>query len=177
MNENHIKAKELLHHCDRCVRYHNARRAFFDFWNKLILASIVFLNSGAVAILITKSNTNLVAIIALIPALLLVINLVYDLANKARIHEFLSRRFHAIEILIDTDQANDDKIMEWRKQMNIIYADEPPTYHALNAVCFNDSTKALGYDRKYFHEIVWWKYFLRNWIRFSATEFPQPNLA
>lgn len=61
--------------------------------------------------------------------------------------------------------------------MNIIYKDEPATYYALDALCSNESTRALGYDHKHLQKIAWWKSILRNWVKFSATDFPQPNLA
>ncbi|MCY4642976.1 MAG: hypothetical protein OXC41_09875 [Gammaproteobacteria bacterium] len=178
MTDSKKQAKKLLHDCDRCARYHSERRTFFDVWNKVILVGIVFLNSGAVAtISIDQTNWKWAMGLTLISPLLVAINLVFDLTNKARNHEFLSRRFHALEMSIDVDEASEEKVREWRKCIYSIYEDEPATYYALNAICYNDATQALGYSKKFTLSVTSGQRRLRHWVKYSATDFDQPNLA
>ncbi len=114
----------------------------------------------------------LTAIIMLVPTLVGAITVVWKPTNRARDHEMLSRKYYGIAKEIDVENVDQEKIKKWRKKMLGIYEDEPAVYHALNAVCYNAVTQALGYDKDKFQQVARWRYHLRNWFRFSAKDFP-----
>ena len=51
------------------------------------------------------------------------------------------------------------------------YADEPPTYHALSATCYNAANLARNREPEYLFPMKFYHYLFRNWIRFSDGKF------
>lgn len=173
-----LEAKDFLHDCDRSARYHMARMAYFDFWNKVILVSVIFINSSAVVLFVADidklGSSGLISGLMLIPAFLVSISVVLNLNNKARDHQFLARQFYEMAASIDVDKANQENVQIWYKAIIKLYATEPAAvYHALNAECSNAASQALGYGKEKFQRVVWWQYMFRNWCRFSAEDFPR----
>ena len=70
----------------------------------------------------------------------------------------LSRKYYGIAKEIDVENADQEKIEKWHKEILGIYEDEPAVYHALNAAGYNAATQALGYDKNKFQQVAWWRY-------------------
>ena len=173
-----LEAKDFLHDCDRSARYHMARMAYFDFWNKVILVSVIFINSSAVVLFVADidklGSSGLISGLMLIPAFLVSISVVLNLNSKARDHQFLAKRFYEIAASINVYEANEENVQIWYKAIIKLCATEPASvYYALNAECGNAASQAFGWDKRHFQEVVWWKHIFRNWLRFSPTDFPR----
>ena len=172
------EARDILHDCDRCSRYHTLRRAFYSRCHRWMMALIVFGGSAAVAILsqeLLADNPSWLIFTMLIPTLIAAIDLVWNPSDRSRDHEVLARKFYWIARTVDEESANREKVREWKISVLSAYEDEPDVFHALNAECYNSATKALGYKgAKYYKQISWWQRRFRHWIRYSPEDFQLP---
>ena len=165
-------ARDLLFDCDRNARYHVARRAFFDAWHRWMMVGVLISGSAAVASLNTGLGTAWATMLALIPAVVGAVSVVWNLTHTARDHELLARRFYDLEKRIVVHEATAATVDRWRAEMLDIWGDEPATYHALNAECHNAVAQAIGADTGEMQRVRWWHHRLRHWVRFSPTSFP-----
>ena len=164
------QAKDHLFECDRNARYHTTRRTFLDQCHRWMMVAVVVSGSAAVVAVTEGSNFG-GAIILLLPTVFGAISVVFRLTDQARDHEILARKFYRIAATIRPEHATADQIHQWRNDIFAAYEDEPDMYHALNAECYNTAAQALGKktrQRMYTHH-----YWLRNWRRFTAEDFPQ----
>ena len=169
------EAKGLLHDCDRSARYHAARRAFLDFWHRVLMVVVLLSGSAAIAMLndaIGGGGAFELTITMIIPTLIGAFSAVWNLPGRARDHEFLAREFYRIAKSIDIEEADRDKVRKWNEMILDAYAEEPAVYHALNAECYNAATAARIRDSKRLLHVRWYHHMLRNWIRFSERDFP-----
>ena len=166
----HADARGLLSDCDRSARYHTARRAFFDGWHRWMMVGVLISGSAAAASLNTGLGTAWATVLALIPAVVGAVSVVWNLTHKARDHELLARRFYDLEKRIVVHEATAATVDRWRTEMLDIWGDEPAAYHALNAECHNAVAQAIGAGEM--QRVRWWHHRLRHWVRFSPTSFP-----
>ena len=170
------EAKDILHDCDRSARYHTLRRAFYSRIHNWMMALVVFGGSAAVALLsqtLLEDRSSWLIFTMLIPTLAGVIDLVWKPADRSRDHEVLARRFYWIARTVNVEDANKGRVREWYNGLLSAYEDEPDVFHALNAECYNAATKALGFkEMKYYKAINWKQRLLRQWVRYSAEDFP-----
>lgn len=173
-NEWGYKAKGILHDCDRSARYHVLRKAFYSRIHSWMMVIVVFSGSAAAAIISKQLLTDSpqIILIVLIPTLMGAIDLVWNPSGRARDHEVLARRFYWVAKLVDVEKADQDQVREWNNSLLSAYEDEPDIFHALNAECYNAATKALGVDKKKYKTIGWWPRLFRQWIRYTAEDFP-----
>jgi hypothetical protein len=96
------------------------------------------------------------------------VDLVFDVSGKARLHAALRRRVYDI-----LAQAEDPtrSIASLREQAVRVYADEPPTMHAVNALAYNAAMLAFDRPEKYQFPISLWHRALRHWWPFTADDF------
>ena len=111
-------------------------------------------------------------IIMLIPTTVGAISVVWNLTGRARDHEILARRFYQIAKSINVEEADPERIENWRIEILGASQEEPAVFYALNAECYNAATRALGYGDDKLRKISRWRYHLRNWVPFSAGDFP-----
>ena len=140
-----------------------------------MMVAVLVSGSAAVATLVGMSGEwrdLITIIIMLIPASVGAVSVVWRLPDRAREHEMLSRRFYEIAKKIDLESADPGKVQEWRNEILGAYEDEPAVYHALNALCYNAATKALGYGTDKLQKITFLQYHLRNVVRFRSEDFP-----
>jgi hypothetical protein len=95
------------------------------------------------------------------------IDLVFDVSGKARLHAALRKQIFGV--LADADGSSDINALE--RRLTLIYADEPPCIYAVNAVAYNNAMISYGRPRKHFMKIDFWPRFLRNWWPFAANSF------
>lgn len=133
---------------------------------------VAVLLSGSYAVWqLAEANKAVAMFIMLIPTTIGAINMVWGLADRARNHEFLAKRFYEIAKMIDVYKADEKEIHKWRQEILSVYEDEPAIYHALNAECGNAASQALGFGSDDFQPVKWWQHLFRNWYRFSAKDF------
>ena len=168
------EADGLLSDCERSARYHAARCAFFDFWHRALMVSVLFAGSGAAlsAVLTLGSKDHILVAMGLFVAAVGAIDVVVGLPMKARDHEILKRRFYVLAKRIVPHRATAVMIEEWRAEMVSVFEDEPATYHALNALCHNAICQSVGAPKGVYQRVGFVARLLCNWVQFSPSTFP-----
>ncbi len=95
------------------------------------------------------------------------IDLVFDVSGKARLHGTLRKQFFSI--FAEAKPSSD--IGELTGRMEAIFADEPPIMHAVNALSYNTAMAAFGRPPRFFMRIGWWRRFSRHLLPASADSF------
>ena len=177
MTDPKYEAANLLIDCDRCARYHAARGDFINKCHKWMMVAVLFSSSSAVVAL-SEMDATVAIFIMLVPALIGAIEVVWGLTEMVRRHESMVRRFHEIASEIDVQSAAVERVREWDDKVRGVYGEAPlSVYHALNAVCGNAAYQAAGRDPNKFQRIGRWQYRLRNWVKYTANDFPRRDQA
>ena len=90
----------LRHGALRNALYHSARRGWLDGWTKILNLLIILGGTGSAAQLVQKDDTWTL-ILGLAIASFGAIQLVFDLAGRARLHGELQRRYYLLLADID----------------------------------------------------------------------------
>jgi hypothetical protein len=106
----------------------------------------------------------------LVAATLGALDLVFGFSHRARDHEVLHKRFTDLAAdLRTTASPTQEEVQRWERRRLEIEADEPPTYWALEASCWNEVAHAWG--RSGSVRLSFWQHLLMNWRTFDKTEF------
>jgi hypothetical protein len=148
--------------CLRNARYHEDRERFFARIHKI--AMFVVVTSGTATFAWVKAAPILAGIITLAGLL----DLVFDISGKARLHASLRRRIYDILAQLEDRTRSLDNL---REQAIRIYADEPPCMHAVNIIAFNGAMDFLHRPKIFKYQVRWYQRFLRHWCSFASTDF------
>lgn len=169
-------AQDLLHDCDRSARYHRARRTFLVWLHRITSTVVILSGSSAIVALHgffgEEVKEVFLTFLIVLPTFLTAVTLVWSPADRARDHDLLARQFDYILRSINWRNANLEQIEVWRAEISRVGESEADYYHALNALCFNDATRARDQRPAYLLVVKWHQRLLRNIVRFSATNFP-----
>lgn len=157
----------LLHN----IRYHEDREAHFAFWNRLLDFFVLVSGLGTVIALSDMLPTYFQfdgRIIAAATSVIGAIQLIVGLAKKEHVHGDLRRRFLALHA-----EFADSTPAEIRRKMRALVAEEPPTYHAVDALAYNFAQAALDRPERYLKVVTTRQRLLRNWRRYVDTPFPR----
>ena len=161
---------DCIHECRQSSEYHQARKVHLNQCYRWMMVFILVSGSGAAAALGVEWEPVSFACMVL-TAVFGAINAVFNLPDRARDHEILAHRFQKVLTEIESGQDTAENVDRWRSTLSGIYEDEPDTYYALNAVCYNSAAQAAG--RKTRQKVGTYHRRLRHWVRFSADDFPQ----
>jgi hypothetical protein len=110
-------------------------------------------------------------VFGLFAATLGALDLVFGFSHRARDHEVLHRRFTDLAAeLRTTTSPTQEEVQRWERRRLEIEAEEPPTYWALEASCWNEVAHAWG--RHASVRLTFWQHLLMNWRTFDKAEFP-----
>jgi hypothetical protein len=153
---------EFVVDCLRNARYHEDRERYFARIHRT--AMFVVVASGTATFAWLKAAPYLAGIITLAGLL----DLVFDISGKARLHASLRRRVYDI-----LAQAEDPKrsMESLREQAVRVYADEPPCMHAANIIAYNGAMDALHRPHSFKYKIEWYHRWFRHVWPFASTEF------
>jgi hypothetical protein len=148
--------------CVRNARYHEDREIFFARLHKITMLIAVL--GGAASFAFVSQFKWFAALVTIAG----VVDLVFDVSGKARLHAALRRRVYDV-----LAQAEDPtrSLASLKEQAVRIYADEPPTMHAVSALAYNAAMKAFDRPEKYQFPISTWHRALRHWWPFTADDF------
>lgn len=136
----------VLWAAQRSQRYHSRRSTFFDRWNKATALVSVVGGSSVVASLGQLFPPHVGLIAAAFVVLMSGIDLVAGTGEMARRHNDLRRRFCELESEIVSQLApSEASIAAWQAKRLAIESDEPPTYVALDILCYNELARAYGH--------------------------------
>lgn len=146
----------------RNAHYHEDRERFFARLHRV--AMFIVVASGTASFAFVRA-TPLWAGVTTLAGL---IDLVFDVSGKARLHASLRRRIYDL-----LAQSEDDTrpLPQLREQAVRIYADEPPCMHAVNALAYNAAMLAFNRPQKYLFEIRPFYRIVRHWYSFTSAQF------
>ncbi len=143
-----IEKHNLLFGVRRSIRYHNARRKFFDRCHKITTAiSLIFGSAAIFTVLYNAGELYTIAAAAFV-SVVAAIDLVVGNVDKARLHHDLSKRFIALEkeIISERDPTADDLSL-WMATRLEIESEEPPVKRVLDVMMHNELLRAMDYDQ------------------------------
>ena len=156
----------ILWDVQRSIRYHDRRRAFFDFWHRLTAAFSLIFASAAAATLMNATGHDIAIGAAFVVAVLSAVDLVVGTAEKARRHDDLRRRFIKLESDIQRNELpSSERLVTWREERLAIEMDELPIYRALDALCWNEL--AIATRRASPRHIPFIQRLTAHWIRWE----------
>jgi hypothetical protein len=121
--------------------YHASRRRFFELLSRSLSFLVVVSGTAAVASVAGWDPRWPAAGAAVIGAL----QLVFDFNGRARLHERLQQKYFELISAVDKKLSpSEADVAQWRSDLGIIYADEPPPMKALDAIAYNKACDSLG---------------------------------
>lgn len=135
----------LLFDVRRSVRYHTARRRFFDRLDQLTsMLGLVFGSTTVYGVMEKSTDLQPLAIsAAAIVTVFSAINLVVGSAQKARQHADFAREFVDLEKRMNATPS-EQLLQEITHARLAIEAEEPPILRVLDCICYNELCQALG---------------------------------
>lgn len=166
------KIRKLNFGIEKSMRYHQRRRAFYEWTHNGIMLLIFMLGSVAFSDVLQEWSRYFVASATVLAGM----DLVWKFSHRSRDHELLFRRFSTLAIDLRTGTDSDDNYAKWAKERVTIEADEPPIYWALEADCHNEVSRLVGNTLDLL-DIGPWHRWTMNILRHADTPFQPPKSA
>lgn len=171
---------ELKFSVEVSTRYHDWRRTTFEGWARIIKVVTLI---GAVFTLLTAFNplqwetTSVQAAIAasaVVIACMNLVDLIWDFNGMALRHTELYRRFKELQEKIARQSSDHaDHLDEWNGDAQAIRRDEPPTYWAIYAMCWNQTLARYQTGEKgYLRPVGLLQKVFKNVFYFRPQDFP-----
>jgi hypothetical protein len=144
--------------------YHEEREQFFASAHRVAMFVVVAAGTAALSPLRTEWPNTFPALIALFG----LIDLVFDVSGKSRLHATLRKSIYTI---LAEAEVNQPTLSELERRLVLIYADEPPCMHAVSAISYNRAMSSFGRPHKYLMSVGAWHARVRNFWPFSANYF------
>lgn len=151
--------------------YHSSRWRFLDMANKLFSALVILAGAAAVGDIGATFGID-AKWLAAIATFFGTFQLVFDLSSRARVHEFLQKRF--FELAAEVEEAGAEaeaRIAKWEAALRRLYSEEPPPMRVLNEVAHNAAMTSMGRSHEDLVVIPWWQTLLKNVWAFNGTTF------
>ncbi|MBB4577278.1 MULTISPECIES: hypothetical protein [Rhizobium] len=163
----------IRHNTLRNALYHIARRAWLERVSRFLnLAVILGGTSYAAQVFINSPRGTFV--LGLASATLGAVQLIFDFSGKAHHHERLQKRYYDLLASVEeTRGPTMDDCAAWRAELTRIYADEPPTLRALDAIADNQATAATYGSSNPRLNVSFWQSWTRNLFLHNAGRFPE----
>jgi hypothetical protein len=114
----------LAFEVDKSIRYHNRRRAFFEWLHRSSMFLVILLGLAAMAKWFSTLSGLITTVIG-------TANLVVGFGSRARDHQILAQRFSELLRRIRVaDNPTESDVRAWRDDKLEIDADEPPFGHS-----------------------------------------------
>lgn len=150
--------QQLLFIIRKSIRYHNARRLFYERLHSLSTAACVIFATATTIAVMANVGPYVAAGVAGLVTLVSVLDLVIGTVSKARMHQDLARRHIALEkLIINKLHPNAFDLTRWEAERLDIQADEPPVKQVLDAIVFNELLQAYGAGTSDLIEVKWYQ--------------------
>lgn len=147
--ENTDRRFELWCDVQRSIRYHRAREAFFQWYASIFSFLTLMLGSGVVVSLLSSAPKGLTVFCGVAVAAMQAVELVFQVGQKARLHNGLASEFSAINRLMAKDpEMSLLQLNELSADILAIEAREPPIKRYLDLICHNQVANSIGSDDK-----------------------------
>lgn len=158
MRDDAAHRRQLLFGIRKSIRYHNARRRFYERFQSITAALCVMFGTATSFAVLSGVGAYWAAGAAAIVTLAAAADLVMGTSAKMRLHHDLSRRFIALErLVIQRIHPNAIEIRHWESERLNIQADEPPTLRVLDVIVGNELLQAYGADSSQLIPVRWYQ--------------------
>lgn len=137
----------------RNMRYHSMREEWFASLGKLVQLVSLVAGTAAGATLLgsfldERSRIVVSAVLGFAVAFITLLNLVFDLSGKARLHAGLKQRFAAVLATVEAKvELSPAAIAACRAEMARIYGEEPSAKLVVDAVAWNETLRTTRQSR------------------------------
>lgn len=161
MRDDVAHRQQLLFTIRKSVRYHNARRQFYERIHSITAALCVTFGTATTFAALSGIGAYWAAGAAAVVTLVSAIDLVVGTSARVRLHHDLARRFIGLEkLIIHKLHPNALDLRHWEAERLDIQADEPPARHVLDAMVYNELLQAYGADADQLIEVRWYQRWL-----------------
>jgi hypothetical protein len=144
------------------LRYHGRRKSFLDMCARIGPALSVIFGSGAFATIIVH-DVFWAAVCALVVTIASALNLAFGIAERARLHESLFRRWGEIRVGLAALTENDDaELRKLEISRETLDAESPWQLLALSVLCENEEKDFRREGPLY--KVEWLQRALANWL-------------
>jgi hypothetical protein len=154
---------EFKINCLSSALYHEDRERFFAWVHRTAMFLVVASGTAALSPLKETFPHAIPAVTTLVGLL----DLVFDLSGKARLHAGLRKQIYSV--LADADGY--DSLDNLNRRLILIYAEEPPTMYAVSAIAYNRAMMSYGRPHKYLLAIGNRDRLIRHIWPFTANTF------
>lgn len=159
---------EIWYDIQRSIRYHRAREAFYQWYANTFTFLTLLAGSGIVMSLLGTGPKLLSVSLGVAVAAAQIIELVFQIAHKARLHNSLASEFMALDRVMTRTPSMDEKALaEIRSDILTIEAREPPIKRYLDLICHNQVARMIG--SKDLEKLTFWQRNLANWLSGSTA--------
>jgi hypothetical protein len=130
----------------RSIRYHQRRRAFYDRLDKTSNMLSLILGSAAIYGILQVNAKEVALIASAAVTVVSSINLVVGSAQRGRDHTDFMRKYVELEKRM-LGAESEELLLEVKAARLSIEAEEPPVLHVLNAICHNETMRAMGFTK------------------------------
>ena len=156
----------------KSLRYHAARRSFFDILHRTALA-IAAIGGSATFVALIGDRTLLATITAAFIAVTTVIDVVVGFSERARHHDGLYRRWSDLNAKIIRHGPPDEQVLrDWMAERALIEKEEPTPLTALNIICHNEESEAQDYGEETIRYVRWHQRLFRHLLTMPPNNFP-----
>lgn len=150
----------------RNIRYHEDREGFFYRLNRSFELVVLMFGLATVAALTTWLPAGAAPFIAAAVSVVGALQLVLGLSRREHLHADLRRRFIALYA-----ELTDATCADIQRRMLAMLPEEPPTYHAVDALAYNDAMAAFDRPERHHKVVPWSARLLRHLRHYRPTSF------
>jgi len=158
---------DLLFAAEMSARYHRRRAAFLETTNNSL--NFLTLAGGAGAFVsLYGAGTGIAKALALVLALIGIIQIVFSpQANAMKHKQWLIQWSDLIREIALTPSPTPQQLDDWLRRRVAIETECVVELRALQADCFNRTSRAMGLEETHNYELRWWHRMFMQVIRFE----------
>lgn len=148
---------KLVFGVHKSLRYHAKRRSFFEALHRASVA-IIAIGGTSAFVTIVQGQPEVGKWIALVLAIVALLDVVIGYAEHARRHDSLYWRFSDLAAdIARTGEPSEENIRLWLERRLLVEKDEPTLIAALNVRCHNEEAQARGYGPDHLYRVRWYQ--------------------
>jgi hypothetical protein len=172
MSQTSDDAWSLQFAAKKSLRYHAARRAFFDGAHRWTMA-IVAIGGSTAFIGIIGEATEWAKWAALVLTIAGALDVAFGFSERARQHNSLYQRWSdLLAEMLRYGPPTESVLREWQAQRALIEKDEPTPLSALNVICHNTEAEVQQLGLENFYHVRWYQSLFRHLLTIPPDYFP-----
>ncbi len=157
---------------NKSLRYHSARRSFFDAMHRTGMA-VAAIGGSAAFVALIGGETLFAKIAAAIIAVAATLDVVVGFSERARHHDDLYRRWSdLVAKMLRHGPPEEQVLRDWNAERTLIEKEEPTPLSALNVICHNEEAEVRGYGDEVIRHVRWYQRALCHILTLPPDNFP-----